>query len=398
MLNRVEYLRNSRNTFHKKSYKYPSLKERIELLRSYRADGLLVAVHIYEKEDHGIFRYRVYNPYLLANLPHGDYRTVFFFKSEINDLMKVIHLTSIVVLVRAQMDRQIGSIIDKVKENQIPLVYDIDDYIFDISKLESLYKNQLGQENRGLDAERRRFVSVDEVISNSDRITTTTNFLAKKLSDKYGDIVDLIPNTYNHKQLTASGEGSMLRKHFSDDAFIFGYFSGSYTHNKDLALILEAVERFLAKHKDAYFILGGAFKVVEELERLGDQVICLPLQNSIELQRIFGVIDLNLIPLVDTEFNNCKSQLKFFEAAISNIPCIASDIETYREIATDNSRAIMLAKNNSEDWYNSFEKIYKDRSLRKNLSEEALSYTQGHFSPKVLSESLTEHIENVYIN
>ncbi len=40
-----------------------------------------------------------------------------------------------------------------------------------------------------------------------------------------------------------------------------------------------------------------------------------PFVDFVELQRLIAEVDVNIFPLVQNTFTNCKSQLKFFEAA-----------------------------------------------------------------------------------
>ena len=49
-----------------------------------------------------------------------------------------------------------------------------------------------------------------------------------------------------------------------------------------------------------------------------------PLQDFINLQRLIGSTEINIAPLRESVFTNCKSELKFFEAAIAGSITLAS--------------------------------------------------------------------------
>ena len=53
------------------------------------------------------------------------------------------------------------------------------------------------------------------------------------------------------------------------------------------------------------------------------------------LQRAIGDVEFNVVPLQDNEFANCKSELKYFEAAIVGTVTIATPTFTYRGAIDD---------------------------------------------------------------
>jgi glycosyltransferase involved in cell wall biosynthesis len=57
----------------------------------------------------------------------------------------------------------------------------------------------------------------------------------------------------------------------------------------------------------------------------------LPLQDFMNLQMLIGAAELNLIPLQDNSFTNCKSDLKYFEAAIVGTVSVATPTFAFRQ-------------------------------------------------------------------
>ena len=60
-----------------------------------------------------------------------------------------------------------------------------------------------------------------------------------------------------------------------------------------------------------------------------------PFYDFVTLQELVGSVDLNLVPLQYNAFTNCKSELKYFEAAIVGTQTIASPTYTYARAITD---------------------------------------------------------------
>jgi len=58
----------------------------------------------------------------------------------------------------------------------------------------------------------------------------------------------------------------------------------------------------------------------------------VPLQDFANLQREIGAVEVNLVPLQDNPFTNCKSELKWFEAAVVGTLTVASPTYAYSRI------------------------------------------------------------------
>jgi glycosyltransferase involved in cell wall biosynthesis len=55
----------------------------------------------------------------------------------------------------------------------------------------------------------------------------------------------------------------------------------------------------------------------------------IPLQDFINLQRMIAAVEINIVPLQENAFTNCKSELKFFEAAAVGTWTVATPTSTY---------------------------------------------------------------------
>ena len=89
-------------------------------------------------------------------------------------------------------------------------------------------------------------------------------------------------------------------------------------------------------------------------------------------------LDIMLIPRKDCYFNKCKSNLKFLEAAMCEIPVIASSFEDapYEEIPDDAIIKIPIGKS----WKDSIEALIASQSLRRAIGKRAKDYTLDNFN------------------
>jgi glycosyltransferase involved in cell wall biosynthesis len=174
-----------------------------------------------------------------------------------------------------------------------------------------------------------------------DGAITTNQSLAARIAEFTGFKVSVVPNFINREQLEISDEIFNLKKssnYLGDGKISLGYFSGSPSHQMDYAILLSALEHVLANNNNVDLTVVGYIDVGSELAKFGKRITYKPFHDYVNLQRLIGSIEFNLMPLQINRFTNCKSDLKYFEAAIVGTVSIASPSDTY-------STAIQNGKN-----------------------------------------------------
>tara|TARA_R100000951_G_C2582862_1_gene162495 strand:- start:111 stop:830 length:720 start_codon:yes stop_codon:yes gene_type:complete len=91
--------------------------------------------------------------------------------------------------------------------------------------------------------------------------------------------------------------------------------------------------------------------------------------------RFFDQMDIVIAPLIDNEFNRCKSELKVLEAGSKWLPFIGSDMITFSRTGAN----IDLCSDNDE-WVESILELSFDKSLRKMLGKELGEYVRDVYS------------------
>jgi glycosyltransferase involved in cell wall biosynthesis len=89
-------------------------------------------------------------------------------------------------------------------------------------------------------------------------------------------------------------------------------------------------------------------------------------------------LDMMLIPRRDNYFNKCKSNLKFLEASMLEIPVIAQSFENspYEEITPD--MGVLIKDNN--DWMREINRLIDNKSLRRELGRTAKNYVLKNYN------------------
>ena len=90
--------------------------------------------------------------------------------------------------------------------------------------------------------------------------------------------------------------------------------------------------------------------------------------------------DIALVPLDDSPFNQCKSELKFIELAVLGLPGVYSDMCVYNNVVTDGIDGFLAG--NDDEWVEKIEMLILNNDLRKNIRNNALN--------KVLRDYLIE--------
>lgn len=148
-----------------------------------------------------------------------------------------------------------------------------------------------------------------------------------------------------------------------------GYFAGTKGHNRNFATVEDALVRILEKYENVKLVLAGPLKISEKFEKFGSQIEKLPFASWEEHLRNIASVDINIIPLEKNPFCDSKSELKFFEAGVFEVPSVAVDNQTYRETIEDGVNGFLAGS--EEEWFEKLEKLVDSEDLRRRIGKEA---------------------------
>jgi glycosyltransferase involved in cell wall biosynthesis len=95
-------------------------------------------------------------------------------------------------------------------------------------------------------------------------------------------------------------------------------------------MVVPALQTLLDEDESLGVVVVGFIEPGPALERFGTRVKKFPFQDYVNLQRLIARVEYNLMPLQYNIFTHCKSELKYFEAAVVGTPSIASPTVSYR--------------------------------------------------------------------
>ena len=267
-------------------------------------------------------------------------------------------------------------LIDQCLEKSIKTVYFIDDYLLEIpDDLGKILKNTHGKQNT--------IESRDYLLENVDLVWASTPYLKQKLSQKYPEQTFIIGGYPIYLESYIQYQKSLINRYFRFTAkpsteIIFGYM-GSKGHQQDLEMITPSIIKILENFPKTRFEIFGTISMPERLTQLGDRVkshkVITNYQKFLEylyhLNWSFG-----LAPLIDSDFNHCKTPVKFLEYTACNIPTLASNSLVYNQFS--DNQEIMLADENQ--WYGKMQDMIGNSTVTLNLLKNAKKRCQKDFS------------------
>jgi len=266
----------------------------------------------------------------------------------------------IVVLQSCTDKKGIALLYQLQQEEGLKIVVEADDFV-DLNE-DSPFK----EEHDKHDA---KFV-ITRTMEVADAITTTTSYLAKKLS-KYNKNVEVLPNFMDLEQWD-------LPKLKNDDGTIRVGYAGSITHLEDVRMVSGVIKRLSKEFPKLRLILIGDPRLGTLFEGVPKEV-----QNGVPHEvwpsKLHSMrLDIGIAPLRDTEFNRCKSNIKWQEYSIAKIPGVFSPTVYEKSLfhVPFDGNVGMIAEN-EEQWYRCIKNYIICEPLRKDISDRAYSVVAG---------------------
>lgn len=242
---------------------------------------------------------------------------------------------------------EMQEILKKYKAGNIAILYDTDDYLLD----------------RTTEHDRKKVI---DTINWCDGITVTTEYLANLYRHALNKKCWVIRNSINPKQykLAQQLEPSQKRKTVN-----ICYLCGTNTHDEDFSCAEKALYEVLSAHSEARLYLIGPLSKGRLIESVRGQIVRKKYMPYLQLQRLTAKMDINIAPLVVDDFNQSKSEIKIFEAALVGVPTIASPIQPYKNLITSGKNGYIASTH--DEWKKQLETLISSPELRSKMGEQA---------------------------
>ncbi len=281
------------------------------------------------------------------------------------EIMANVLDSDLLVIFRATSSQHIDEIIDRFQEKGIPIVYDVDDLIFETALLAHLdaikdwsdtQKYEYGKGYR-------------DVLDRCDFATCTTDYLADRIRAT-GKTTFVIPNTINKAQYQVAETILKNPTRKDDNTIRIGYFSGTMTHNRDFLEASDAVCEIMERFQNVEFHIVGELQAPERFMNYGNRIIRVGIMPHLEMLKYIAKVDINIAPLeLNNPFTASKSELKIFEPALLKVPTVASRTDSYARCITEGRNGFLASS--KDEWIEKLSALIENRELRAKLGNNA---------------------------
>lgn len=276
------------------------------------------------------------------------------------------------------------------------VVIDCDDNYLDVHPSHPLYHK--------IKAAKRDKAFMSTIISFADVVTVSTIPLKQRFQKHFKEVHGLDKTIFVIPNMNDITEWNYTPVAKDPDKFIIGY-AGSNSHQDDLEMFLDSLQKIMEKYPHVHFESVGSFSkdmLPMFYKFTSDQInrvdLLPPTWTYDEYPKMISEQKWNIgvCPLVDTAFTRCKSHIKWMDYSMFKIPVIASRVYPYfmdigNRHTIEHEKTGLLVK--PSEWFDAMESLILDEKKRTTLGENAYNYIKDNWQYK--DSDISETIDKI---
>ncbi len=178
-----------------------------------------------------------------------------------------------------------------------------------------------------------------------------------------------------------------------DDPVVIFYGSGTKAHKGDFQQLVEpALVEIVRRHGDRIVIVLAGYNVLSpQLEAIRDNLRIIEINWDVEQYWAnLAAADISIAVLRPSTMTDCKSEIKWMEAAMFGIPSVVSGTATYREVIEPGVTGLIC--DTSEEWTSALDLLVRDSALRHRMGRNAWQRVRETYS----SEQATQNLVRIF--
>ncbi len=173
------------------------------------------------------------------------------------------------------------------------------------------------------------------------------------------------------------------------------YGSGTLAHNSDFIIeALPAISKILREFGEVKLTIAGYLTLPPLfLREFEGRIIRVPFVKDVAVYAEYlRASDINLAVLHDDVLTSCKSELKWFEAAVFSIPSVVSRTQNYVDVVKHGEDGFIV--HGEGEWYSTLRKLVENPELRKMIGHKAFVRVTKEYSVEALANNVDKIIMN----
>lgn len=225
-----------------------------------------------------------------------------------------------------------------------------------------------------------------ETIAMCDAVTVTNHYLAENFRRFTDKPIFILPNYVDFEWY---GKEDLIIKRNTDEIRL-GWF-GSKGHFEDLRMVLPAIKEVMESHPNVKLVycgyggmssdklsteIGWGEDVFKEIPRERREFYRGVDEHNWVMKHRLLDIDIGIAPLIDDEFNHCKTHIKWMEYAVLGTPAVVSPV-VYGEHPVNKTGSVVthgkdgFIATTHEEWVKYLSMLIEDATLRKEMAKAA---------------------------
>lgn len=287
----------------------------------------------------------------------------------------------LVVVFRAAWSEGLAVVRARCRERGLPLVYDVDDLIFEPALMAD---GSIAVLSSMPEYDRKRFVAASaghrEMLEQCDAAILSTQPLAEAASRSCRHCF-VLPNALDLRMEAAAAAAASAPKNSAIDGLPrLCFASGTPSHDRDFAVAAEGIARLFARRPEPRLVVIGELDpgIYENLRPFLDRVEKRPRVPLLDLFAAVAGCDINLAPLeLGNDFCEAKSPVRCILAAAVGVPTVASPTGPLRDAIAPGQTGFLAG--DADEWATRLECLLNDSTLRTRMGRAARERALAQF-------------------
>lgn len=318
---------------------------------------------------------------------------------DLDSLAPLVAASDLLFIWRAPLSPEIRTPLEAARERGVIVVFDVDDLMVDPRLADPKIID--GIRTRKLDRSHvaGHFAATQETLKAADFAIAPTHYLAGELQ-RWAVPTFVLPNGFDEEAWRIARLARRRRELTGGDGLVrIGYAAGSRTHQRDFARAVPALAEVLLRHPEARLVLfrKGPWPTVDldefpELAGLENQIEWRDMVPVEALPGELARFDVNIAPLeTGNPFCEAKSELKYFESALVEVPSVCSPTDPFRRAIRQGETGFLAA--NEEEWRDILSRLVEDAALRQRIGRNAYLHVLWAYGPERRVELVASLLE-----